>query len=115
MGKQHQGHSGLDEIRALEQKARSLKTDTEAFVSSAKKLSDEGVKEAKSLIGLARDNWKAVLGAAAALGIGGAILSKRSASSSKLKLAASGTKKTKAPARKGASSKKSKTTKTKSN
>ena len=76
MSKQNHGSSGLNEIRALEQKAKSIKNDTEEFISTAKKLSTEGLREAKSLIGLAKSNWKTVLGAAAALGIGGAILKK---------------------------------------
>jgi len=86
---------GNREIQALKAKAESLKKDTQEFLSSARNLSKLGLKDAKGLVDFAKSNWKAVLGVAAALGIGGAILKKRKKSKTKSKKRKSTKRKTK--------------------
>jgi len=66
-----------NEIRALKEKAAAIKKDTLEFISTAKGLSDLGLKDAKNLVGYAKKNWKSVLGVVAALGVGGALLKRR--------------------------------------
>lgn len=74
MAKNISTETGMKELKALQKKAEAIKGDTEEFIRNAKRLSIKGVKDAKELIGLAKKNWKSVLGAAAVLGLGGAIL-----------------------------------------
>jgi len=86
-----------NEIKALKEKADAIKKDTLEFINTAKGLSDLGLKDAKKLVGYAKNNWKSVLGVVAALGIGGALL-KRKAKKAKTKTTKA--KKTKRPAKK---------------
>jgi hypothetical protein len=51
----------LEEVAALKSKFDQIKKDTEEFVESAKHLSDSGVREAKGLIDLAKQNWQGLL------------------------------------------------------
>jgi hypothetical protein len=67
--------SAEKEIKALREKAEAIKKETLEFINTAKGFSS---KDAKDLVGYAKKNWKAVLGIVAALGIGGALLKRRS-------------------------------------
>jgi hypothetical protein len=63
-------------VKDLHSKAEFLKNETEEFISTAKRLSSEGVKDAQKLLAFAKSNWKTVLGAAMAVGAGGAAFAK---------------------------------------
>lgn len=84
-----------NEIKVLKEKAEAIKKDTLEFINTAKGLSNVGLKDAKKLVGYAKQNWKSVLGVVAALGIGGALL-KRRGSKTKKKVAKKTTKSKKA-------------------
>jgi hypothetical protein len=66
-----------NEIKALKEKANAIKKDTLEFIDAAKGLSNLGIKDAKKMVGFAKENWKSVLGVVAALGIGGALLKRK--------------------------------------
>ena len=74
-----------DDLSAFQQRAESMKKDGEAFLETAKRLSERGVKDAEKIIELAKENWKAILAASALIG-GGVALSRSKAGG---KLAAS--------------------------
>ena len=67
--------TSTEELRDLHSRAETLKNDTQEFITMARKLSDEGVKDAKKLLDFAKTNWKSILGAAIALSAGGAAVS----------------------------------------
>lgn len=70
------------ELKALREKAEAIKKETLELINTAKGFTG---KDAKDLVGYAKKNWKAVLGVAAALGIGGVLLKRRSSKKAKAK------------------------------
>ena len=67
----------------LKEKADFLKRETETLINAAKELSKVSFKDAEKFVDFAKENWKSILGVAAALGMGGAVMTKGKSSAKK--------------------------------